>query len=159
MIEFELKGIRINVTAAITLNNSYTKKPVERNIKVFVQFWDFSSESIGLYELAFIKATLGYFMHLYWKNIDKNSKNGKDGRIRLHRILEFEDAYVGRQFIHFEGSRDNHQNNLRIYLERNGEKTDEAYLDGHEVLMLDTVISKVISLLRPHTEYVNAISE
>ena len=87
MIEFDFNGIRVETTAYFKSKFYYDyhnskKDCTEREVHVAVHFWNFGI--IGdLYELAFVKSTLQYFMSCYWK---RTSKEGS--RIEFEKELE-----------------------------------------------------------------------
>ena len=151
MIEFDFKGINIEARVEmiphdyldgdIRYNRQRTR--FDRNVKVFVQFWEFRIHNGNLYELAFIKSTLNYFIHSCWK---RSIKEG--GKIDLDKALFHESSYVTPSSLHFVARQKDNKHFLHIFLRQDG-NVKECYLDLHEVTMLDIAIGKIISLLTP----------
>lgn len=150
MIKFDFKGIRIDATAETEQRNykdadHRQKTRFERNVRVFVKFWDFTIWDGDLQELAFVKSTLQYFMQGYWK------RTGKEGsKIELAKGLHHENPYEGRQSLYFVARQKNKTHFLQICLQKGGTTVNEVYLDGQEVLMLDVAIGKCINMLTPN---------
>lgn len=151
MINFEFKGIRIGATTDLrqidyrdARHNPKTR--FEKSVEIFVQFWDFTIFNDNLYDLAFIKSTLQYFMQSYWK---RSNKAG--GKIVLSKALHQDHPFSGQQSLMFVARQKNNLHYLHVCLQTAGSDTilKEVYLDGQEVLMLEIALNKVINLLSP----------
>lgn len=150
-MEFEFKGITISATVEMEQHDYQDadkrwRTRFERDVRVHVEFWDFSLWYGNLQELAFVKSILNYFMQAYWR---RSSKQGD--QIDLDKALHRETSYAGRQALYFVARQKNKKHFLQICLEQDGETVNEVYLDGQEVIMLDVAIGKAISLLPPKT--------
>ena len=150
MIEFEYKGIQIEVAAENQQINykdsgNHHRTRFERDIRVFVHFWDFVIWNGNLQELAFVKSCLQYFMQGYWK---RSNKEG--GKIDLAKGLHHEDFDAGRSSLYFVARQKDKKHYLQISLQQAGETVNEIYLDGQETIMLDIAIAKAIALLTPY---------
>ena len=149
MIEFEFKGIKVEATFNIERydyrdSGGRYKTRFDRNVKVTVKFWDFTIHD-NFTEFAFVRSTLNYFMHCYWK---RTSKEGH--KIELAKELHYEDVYAGKKSLIFTARQKDKKHFLQICLQQGGSMLNEVYLDGQEVIMLDIAISKAINLLSPY---------
>ncbi len=155
MIEFDFKGIRIEATVEMEQHDysdagNRQRTRFDREVRVFVHFWDFTIWNGNLHELAFVKSVLNYFVQAYWK---RSSKEGR--KIELVKVLEHQNTGKGRQSLYFVARQKNKMHFLQICLQQNGKTANESYLDGQEVIMLDIAIGKAISLLTPNTIHCN----
>ena len=149
MVDFEFKGIRVAATIGTRQINykdaeNRNRTRFERDIRVFVNFWDFTIWNGNLHELAFVKSCLQFFMQGFWK---RSSKEG--GKIDLAKVLHQENSREGRLSLHFVARQKNGKHYLQICLQRAGQTLDEIYIDGQETIMLDIALSKAINLLTP----------
>jgi len=152
VIDFDYKGIRVEATVDTQQidykdagNRNRTR--FERNVQVFVHFWDFVIWNGNLQELAFVKSCLQYFMQGYWK---RASKEGS--KIDLAKALHHEDAREGRLSLYFIARQKDKKHYLQICLQRAGKTVNEIYIDGQEAIMLDIALSKAINLLTPNNQ-------
>ncbi len=101
MVEFDFKGITIDVAVEMTPHD-YTdsdkrkRKRFDREVRAYVQFWEFRIDRGNLYELAFVKSTLNYFMQAYWK---RSSKEGS--KIDLNKSLYHGSRHEPHSSLHF----------------------------------------------------------
>lgn len=151
-MNFEYKGVSVTATSeqiGISYREDDEKSPLrhERNVSVAVNFWKFTSWNKNLFELAYIKSTLNFFLQSYWK------RSGKDGnRIELEQKLNQTDYYDNSYSLIFSAKQKNSKNYLYICLMENGSMIEEDYFDIHEVTMIDIAIGKAISLLQPQSK-------
>lgn len=153
MINFDYKGIRIEATADNQQINykdagNRHRTRFEREVMVFIHFWDFTIWNGNLQEMAFVKSCLQYFMQGYWKRATKEGS-----RIDLAKALHQEDAKEGRLSLYFVARQKNKTHYLQICLQRAGKTVNELYIDGQEVIMLDIALSKAINLLTPDHQH------
>jgi len=153
MIGFDLRGIRVEARAKVNPRtykdaNHRERTRFDRKVRVSVQFWEFTIENGDLYEVAFVRSVLSYFMHAYWKR-----SSHKGSRIDLAKVLQHEDYRDGRQSVHFVARQKNKQHFLHIFLAVDGETLEETYLDGQEVIMLEIAVGKAISLMVPDSHF------
>lgn len=149
MIEFFFKGIRVSALENMERRTykdagGRSRTRFDREVSVSVRFWDFMLMEGDLQELAFVKATLSYFMQAYWK---RSSKQGS--RIELEKGLRHLENASNDEELLFKARQKDRNNYLQIAHVRNGMPLDEVYLDGQEVIMLDIAIQKAINLLTP----------
>lgn len=153
MIEFEFKGIKIVATALVeqhgyrdAFNRERTRFQKDMTLKI--QFWDFTIWGCNnLYELAFVKSTLHYFMQCYWKRTSKG-----ESKIELTKVLHHD--FDGIQHsLHLVARQKDDRHYLYIAMTENGKTLNEVYLDGQEVIMLHIAIGKAIGLLVPETKH------
>ena len=148
MVEFDFKGIKVEATV-VTERYDYkdanykAQTRFNRNVVVSADFWNFRIVN-DLYDLAFVRSTLNYFMHCYWK---RTSKEGH--KIELAKELHYEDVYTGKKSLIFTARQKDKKHFLQICLQQGGSMVNEVYLDGQEVIMLDIAIIKAINLLSP----------
>jgi hypothetical protein len=157
MIKFDYKGIKIVVAAEnqqINYKDSENRHRTrfERDLKVFVYFWDFVIWNGNLQELAFVKSCLQLFMQGYWK---RGVKDG--GKIDLAKELHHEDFGAVRSSLNFVARQKDKKHYLQISLQQAGETVNEIYLDGQETIMLDIAIAKAINLLTPSNHQSNSL--
>lgn len=149
MINFDYKGIRVEVTVD-NLQVEYMdagkhhRTRFERDVRVFVHFWDFVIWNGNLQELAFVKSCLQYFMQGYWKRATKEGS-----KIDLTKFLQKEDSREGRLSLYFVARQKDKKHYLQICLQCAGKTVNEIYIDGQEAIMLDIALSKAINLLTP----------
>lgn len=149
MIDFDYKGIRFDATVDIQqvdykdAGNRHRTR-FERDVRVFVNFWDFTIWNCNLQELAFVKSCLQYFMQGYWKRVSRDGS-----KIDLAKGMHHEDSREGRLSLYFVARQKNKKHYLQICLQRAGKTVNEIYLDGQEVIMLDIALAKAINLLKP----------
>ena len=151
MIEFEFKGIKVEATVVIDRQdykdaNYKAQTRFTRDGVVSVVFWNFNIVN-DLYDLAFVKSTLNYFMQCYWK---RSSKEGS--KIDLATALDHgEDCppYGIEQSLNMVARQKDKKHFLEISLTENGKPAGQVYLSGREVIMLDIAIGKAIYLLSP----------
>jgi len=117
---------------------------LEKNVSVFVHFWDFTIWNGNLQELAFIKSSLQYFMQCFWKRTNKEGS-----KIEFAKELHHEGFPFGHQSLFFVARQKNKKHFLHVFLSQEGNSVREIYLEGQEVIMLDIAIGKAISLLTP----------
>ncbi|MDD2366090.1 MAG: hypothetical protein PHN84_07995 [Desulfuromonadaceae bacterium] len=151
MVDFEFKGIKVEVTVEIQRHEcrdsrGHYKSHFSRNANVTADFWDFVIFN-DLYELATVKSTLNYFMQAYWK---RSSKAGS--KIELASALKH-DYGEHPQSLYLVARQKNGIHYLEISLTENGKTANNIYLSGQEVIMLDIAIGKAINLLTPETIY------
>lgn len=152
MANFNYRGI---ITEAIASMQRYDYKDAnnigrtrfDRKVCVKAKFWNFEICD-DLFEFAFVKSSLSYFMQAYWK---RSSKQGS--KIELATSLEHQTT---SQILYFNARQKNNQQSLEISLHEQWCPSEQIYLTIHEVIMLDTAISKAISLLAPETNYISA---
>lgn len=149
MINFDYKGIRIETTAdnqQIDYKDASNRQRTrfEREVRVFVHFWDFTIWNGSLQELAFVKSCLQYFMQGYWKRATKEGS-----KIDLAKGLHHEDSREGRLSLYFVARQKDKKHYLQICLQRAGKTVNEIFIDGQEAIMLDIALSKAINLLTP----------
>lgn len=148
MIEFDFKGINLVASAELLQKNYIDAKRnirtrFDRELKVEIHFWRFSI--IGdLQELSAVKSILQSYMLCYW-----NRSDVKDRKIEFTKTLCRNDSLYGLQSLSFDARQKAYKYYLHIKFHSGGGTRDEAYLDGQEVLMLDIVLNKAISLLSP----------
>src|SRR3989339_166720 len=148
MIEFELDGIRIEIGVEMERHdykdaNCRGRTRFERRVTIYAGFWNFPVRG-NMQELSYIIASLTYFMLGYWR------RPGNDGgRIDLVKKIERNSECEDNRILYFVARQKNKRNFLQICLEENGVITNQVYLDGQEVLMLDLAIGKAIHLLTP----------
>lgn len=150
MIEFNLKGIRIEARVHVARQDyrdagGHYRSRFDREVKVVARFWDFTING-DLTEFAFVKSTLNYFMHAYWKRSGKEAS-----KIDLAKVLQHQSPHAGRQSLYFVGRQKEKKRFLHVCLQQTGTKNTECYLDGQEVIMLDIALGKAINLLAPAT--------
>jgi len=149
VVNFDFKGISISAEVRME-QSSYTdaggnsRSRFDKDVTVSVQFWDFFLQPGNLSELAFVKATLSYFMQAYWK---RSSKQGS--KIELAKILHRKDYHGNQQALCFVARQKDKRNYLHVSQVKKAETVNEVYLDGQEVIMLDIAIGKAINLLAP----------
>ena len=149
MIDFNFKGIRISAVVEMEPctykdGNNRARTRFDREVTVAVHFWDFIITYGNLFELAFIKAILNYFMQAYWK---RASKEGS--RIELEKALLRPEYHGVQEALCFVAKQKDKINYLHIWHEKNGKTVKEVYLDGHEVIMLDIALGKAVNLMTP----------
>ena len=150
MVKFNYRDIIIEAVAEMQRYdykdaNNIGRTRFDRNVCVKARFWNFEICD-DLYELAFIKSSLNYFMQAYWK---RSSKQGS--RIELATPLEHQ---ATGQILYFTARQKNNQQSLEISLYEQWCPSEQIYLSAQEIIMLDTAISKAISLLAPETSYI-----
>jgi len=150
MIDFDFKGIRINVVVEREEQNykdAFHRQRTwfERKNVVSVNFWTFSISEY-LRDLAFIKSILNFYMHSYWKRSKKN-----ETRIELCKSISQNRHGQGQEQLWFIARQKNKINYLQICHQIDEETHNQLFLDGQEVLMLEVVLGKTISLLQPRT--------
>jgi hypothetical protein len=153
MVEFDFKGIKVVATVVIDRqeykdSNYKAQTRFNRDVVASVGFWNFNIVN-DLYDFAFVKSTLNYFMQCYWK---RTSKEGS--KIDLATALEHGDdrpPYVINQSLNMVARQKDKKHFLEISLTENGKPAGKVYLSGREVIMLDIAISKAIHLLSPRT--------
>jgi hypothetical protein len=116
----------------------------DREVTVDVSFWDYDFQDGDLYELAFVRSILQYFMQAYWK---RSSKEGS--RIELAKVLSRNDRNGKQESLCFAARQKDNRNYLQISLVKKGEAVKEEYLEGQEVIMLDIALGKALNLLTP----------
>lgn len=149
MVNFDFKGISISAEVRMEQSNfkdagGHSRSRFDKDVAVSVKFWDFILQHGDLYELAFVKATLSYFMQAYWK---RSSKQG--AKIELVKVLHRKDYHGNQQSLCFVARQKDRRNYLHITQVKKAETVNEVYLDGQEVIMLDIAIGKAINLLTP----------
>jgi hypothetical protein len=152
VINFDYKGIRVEATVdnqQIDYKDAGNRHRTrfERDVRVFVHFWDFTIWNGNLQELSFVKSCLQYFMQGYWK---RASKEGS--KIDLAKALHQEDGIEGRLSLYFVARQKDKKHYLQICLQRAGKTVNEIYIDGQEAIMLDIALSKAINLLTPSNQ-------
>lgn len=148
MIEFSYQGIKVVATATMVQHDfrdesNRQRTRFDRDLEVMVCFWDFTIANGDLFELAFVKSTLTYFAHAYWK---RSNKEG--GKIDLAKVLHHKTSY-GTHSLYFSAKQKDKRHYLHIMMTLDGTPVGEVYLDGQEVIMLEIAIGKTISLLAP----------
>lgn len=149
-MNYEYKGIKITAETKMQevkyLETSGEKRTrLEKDLIIFVHFWDFTIWNGDLYELTFVKSCLQFFMHSFWR------RNGKDGgKIELSETLRHNDPREGDESLHFAARQKHGIYSLYICVQREEETINEVYLSGREVIMLETVIGKAIHMLTPN---------
>lgn len=149
MVNFDFKGISISAVVRMEQSSykdagGHSRSRFDKDVSVSVKFWDFILQHGDLYELAFVKATLSYFMQAYWK---RSSKQG--ARIELVKVLHRKDYHGNQESLCFVARQKNTRNYLHISHVKKAETVNEVYLDGQEVIMLDIAMGKAINLLTP----------
>ncbi len=149
MIDFNFKGISISAVVQMEQSSykdagGHNRSRFDKDVTVSVQFWDFFLQHGNLSELAFVKATLNYFMQAYWK---RSSKQG--AKIELVKVLHRKDYRGNQESLCFVARQKNMHNYLHIAHVKKAETVNEVYLDGQEVIMLDIAMGKAINLLTP----------
>ena len=157
MINFDFKGIRVEATVdnqQIDYKDAGSRHRVrfERNVRVFVHFWDFVIWNGNLQELAFVKACLQFFLQGYWKRATKEGS-----KIDLAKALHQEDAREGRLSLYFVARQKDKKHYLQICLQRAGKTVNEIYIDGQEAIMLDIALAKAVNLLTPSSNQGNPL--
>jgi len=150
VINFDYKGIQVEATVdnqQVDYKDAGSRHRTrfERDVRVFIHFWDFTIWNGNLQELAFVKSCLQYFMQCYWK---RSTKEG--GKIEMAKGLHHEGYGEGRLSLYFVARQKDKKHYLQISLQQAGETVNEIYLDGQETIMLDIAIAKAISLLTPN---------
>jgi len=150
MVEFFFKGIRVSALEKMERciykdAGGRSRTRFDREVIVSVRFWDFILMEGDLQELAFVKATLSYFMQAYWK---RSSKQGS--RIELEKGLRRLEDDGNDEELCFKARQKDKRNYLHLAHVKNGVNLDEVFLDGQEVIILDIAIQKAINLLNPH---------
>ena len=148
-LEFNFKGITISVSVNVHEKGykdggGHSRIRFYREVTVDVSFWDYDFRDGDLYELAFVRSILHYFMQAYWK---RSSKEGS--RIELAKVLSRKDHNGKQEALCFAARQKDKRNYLQISLVKKGETIKEEYLDGQEVIMLDIALGKAINLLAP----------
>lgn len=149
MINFEYKGIEIDATVAMQPVNymssgSRQQTRFDREVQVYVSFWDFHIRDGRFHELAYVKSCLQCFIHSY-----RRRPNKEGSKIDFSKELHHENCIDGQQSLSFIARQKNKKYYLQICLKIEGETLNEIYLDEHEVIMLDIAFGKAISLLTP----------
>jgi len=149
VVNFDFKGISISAVVRMEQSSykdagGHSRSRFDKEVAVSVEFWDFILQHGDLYELAFVKATLSYFMQAYWK---RSSKQG--AKIELAKVLHRKDYHGNQQALCFVARQKDKRNYLHITQVKKAETVKEVYLDGQEVIMLDIAIGKAINLLTP----------
>jgi len=152
MVNFEFKGIRIEATMEMEQydfrdSRGNYKTHFNKEANVVIWFWDFVISN-DLYELAMVKATLNYYVQAYWK---RSTKQGF--KMELATSLEHRDN-GSAQSLNLIAKQKNHIYSLEVSLTENGNQAKCVYLSAKEVIMMDIVINKAISLLMPQTFYI-----
>jgi hypothetical protein len=155
VIKFEFKGIKIAAMVEMERYdyrdaNNHARTRFDRKVLVTADFWNFHIVN-DLYDLAFVKATLNYFMQAYWK---RSSKEGS--RIDLATALDHGSdcpPYGFMQSLNLIARQKNKKHFLEVSLFENGHPAGEIYLGGQEVIMLDIALGKSINLLTPEAVY------
>ena len=148
MEKFNFKGIEIKATdkpkvVPYTTPDGQQRERYHRNICVIVRFWEYVIKD-DLYELAFIKSVLNFFMQAYWK---RSTKDGS--RIVLEETLEPGDDSVNRNLsLHFNARQLHKIVSLHVCLKNDEGVIEELYLSAREVNMLDIAINKAITMLQ-----------
>lgn len=149
MIKFEFKGI--SISSSFHMDERVYKDAggrkrtrFDKEVSIYVRFWDFELRHGDLYELTFIRSILHYFMQAYWKRSSKEAS-----RIELAKALSRKDYKGNQETLLFVARQKDKKNNLHIFLTKKGETVNEEYLDGQEVIMLDIALGKAINLLTP----------
>lgn len=150
MMEFDFEGIKVIATAEMKqINYKDERKGIstrhERVVNVVVYFWNFAING-DLYELAFVKSSLQFFMQAYWKRANKEG-----AKIKFEKVLCRKDKLYGHQSLCFDARQKANEYSLHISYQSGGRTLNEVYLDGQEVVMLDIAIGKAISWLAPGT--------
>ena len=149
MLIFEYKGIKVTATAEMVSHEySDVKKGKqthrEKVFDVAVNFWRYDFCSDNFQELIFVKAALQYYMSCYWK---RTSKEGS--KIDFTKTLTREVQLYGKQSLSFSARQQNKKHSLLISFESGGRIINEVYLEGHDVIMLDMAIGKIVNWLSP----------
>ena len=149
MVRFEFKGISISSSFHMDERiykdaGGHRRTRFDREVSVNVRFWDYDFRHGDLYELAFVRSILHYFMQAYWK---RSSKDGS--RIEFAKCLSRRDHKGNQEALCFVARQKDGRNYLQISLVKKGETVKEEYLDGQEVIMLDIALGKAINLLTP----------
>ncbi len=146
MVYLDFKGIGVEATVEMKqhlykdLKNDKRTR-LEKKAIVTVRFWNLI---IGNGDLTFIKSIFQFFMSSYWK---RTSKEGS--KIVFEKELFYDNRHEAPQSLHFTARQKGKEHFLQIILKDRGMSTNEIYLDGQEVIMLDIAIGKAISLLAP----------
>lgn len=149
MVRFDFKGISISSSFYMDERiykdaGGHKRTRFDREVSLYVSFWDFDLQDGNLYELAFIRSILHYFMQAFWK---RSSNEGS--RIELAKVLSRKDYRGNQEALCFVARQKDKRNYLQISLAKKGEPVKEVYLDGQEVIMLDIALGKAINLLAP----------
>ncbi len=151
MIEFEYKGIRVEVKTEIRQHTFSigSKMHINRHNTVSVHFWDFVICD-NLYELAVVRSSLNYFMQCYWK---RGTKEGI--KIDLNTSLEHFDNFGLPQKLKLISRQKNNRYNLEVSIADGFDQQSQCmYLNVQEVNLLDIAFAKAISLLVPEVVYI-----
>ena len=147
MIEFNLHGIKINITAE-ELNILYkdgkndNKSRLKREVCVEAQFWDFKIPNGNFQQFSFVKSVCQFFLHLYWK------RSGKDtSPVEFAKEISNPDCEAEKLIFSVRQKRNHYY--LHICHEQGGMMLNEVKLDGQEVIQLDIAIGKAIGLISP----------
>ena len=148
-LEFNFKGITISTSVYMHEKGykdggGHSRIRFDREVTVDVSFWDYAFQDGDLYELAFVRSILQYFMQAYWK---RSSKEGS--RIELAKVLSRKDRNGKQESLCFAARQKDNRNYLQISLVKKGEAVKEEYLEGQEVIMLDIALGKAMNLLTP----------
>jgi hypothetical protein len=149
-MNYDYKGIKITATTKMQevkyLDNSGEKRTrLEKDVIIFVHFWDFTIWNGDLYELTFVKSCLQFFLQSFWR------RSSNDGiRFELSETLRHEDPRDGDESLHFAARQKHGKISLYIFVQRGDETINEVYLNSREVIMLDLVIGKAIHMLTPN---------
>lgn len=151
MINFEYKGIEIDATVEMQPVNymssgSRQQTRFDREVRVYVSFWDFHIRDGCFHELAFVKSCLQCFIHSY-----RRRPNKEGSKIDFSQELLHENYIDGQHSLLFAARQKNKKYYLQICLKVEGETSNEVYLDAHETIMLDIALGKAISVLTPGT--------
>jgi len=149
VVRFDFKGISISSSFHMDERiykdaGGHKRTRFDREVSLYVSFWGFNLQHGDLYELAFVRSILHYFMQAYWK---RSSKEGS--RIELAKVLSRKDYKGNQEALCFVAKQKDKENSLQISLTKKGETVKEVYLDGQEVIMLDIALGKAINLLTP----------
>lgn len=149
MINFDYKGIEIDATVKMQPVNymghgNRQQIRFDREVRVYVSFWDFHIIDGCFHELAFVKSCLQCYIHSYRR---RPSKEGS--KIDFAKELRHENCIDGQQSLYFVTRQKNMKYYLQICLMIEGETLNEVYLDEHEAIMLDIALGKAISMLTP----------
>jgi hypothetical protein len=152
IVRFDFKGISISSSFYMDERiykdaGGHKRTRFDREVSLYVSFWDFDLQDGNLYELAFIRSILHYFMQAYWK---RSSKEGS--RIELAKVLSRKDYKGEHKALCFVAKQKDKKNYLQIYHTKKGETVKEVYLDGQEVIILDIALGKAINLLTPTSD-------
>ena len=149
MIEFEHKGIRVNVKAMMTQDDykdarGNHKTRFEKNVVVAVTFWDFIIDNGDFQGLAFIDSIIQYYKQCHSK------RPGMDGlKIAFAKELHRTRELYGVQSLCFADCQKAKGYPMHISFYSGGKMIDEVILDLQEVMMIEIAIGKAISMSRP----------